>query len=108
MSALKTHEVFDVVQAEDLVCPLEEGHETVQIKSLLVSKTHPQRCQLFTQKENMGSMSSSETKVYNGVIETIRPTTNNTEFDIKARVNSELMSLTLKTVPSKSSECHIM
>lgn len=108
MSALKTHEVFHVVEGDLLVHPSEDGEEHVQIKSIMVSRMHPSRCQLFTQKENMGSMSSAETKVYNGVIETIRPDSENTEFDVKTRVNNELMSLTLKTVPSKSSECNIM
>lgn len=108
MSALKTHEYFNVVQGEDLLCPSENGEETVQIKKLVVSRMHPSRCQVFTRKENIGSMSSPETKVYNGVIETIRPSSDVTEFAIKARVNSELVSLTLKTVPANSSECSIM
>lgn len=107
MSALKTHEVFTVIESEEVLCA-NSDEETVQIKSLVVSRTHPSRCQVFTQKENIGSMSSPETKVYNGVIETIRPSADVTEFDIKARVNSEVVGLTLKTVPSKSSDCCVM
>ena len=107
MSALKTHEVFTVIDSEEVLCTNGKD-ETVQIKSLVVSRMHPSRCQVFTRKENIGSMSSPETKVYNGVIETIRPSLDVTEFDIKARMNNELVGLTLKTVPSKSSECSIM
>lgn len=105
MSAIKTHEMFDIVHGGDLEVSNEEGEHTLNVKTLMVSRQHPGRCQIFTQRENTGSLPSYKTKVYHGQIENIKPADTVTEFSIKARIDDEVRDLQLKTVPSKSSEC---
>jgi len=107
MSAIKTHETFNIVQGDDISFTNEEGRDTVlQVKSLSVSRQTPSVCVISTEKENAGSM-ARETKCFHAKIETITPGTSHTEFAVKAKVNNEFHSLNLKTVRSQSSDCTI-
>ena len=107
MSAIKTHELFNIVQGDDIVFENAEGTEHVlKVKSLMVERQRPSFCQIFTERENAGSM-ARETKCYHAKIQTIVPETAYTEFAIKAKVNDDFHELKLKTVKSESSECTI-
>lgn len=106
MSAIKTHEHFNIVDGDDITYENEEGEHVFQVKSLLVNRQRPSVCQVFAEKENAGSMSRATT-VYNAKIENIVPGTTSTEFSVKAKVNNEFHTLKLKTIRSESSECII-
>lgn len=107
MSAMKTHELWDVVHGGNITIENEEGERSMSVKKLLVSRQRPSLCQIFTEGESTGSISSSTTKVYNGKIETIVPADNSTEFAIKAKVGEQIQELTLKSVKSQQSDCVI-
>lgn len=108
MSAIKTHETFQIVHGDDIQCQNEEGEDKqLRVKSLVISRQKPSLCQIFTVKENTGSLQSSETKVYHGKIETIAPGAVTTEFVVKARVGEEFQNLNLKCQRSESSDCCI-
>ena len=107
MSAIKTHELFNIVQGDDIVFENAEGTEHVlKVKSLMVERQRPSFCQIFTERENAGSM-ARETKCFHAKIQTIVPEVAYTEFAIKAKVNEDFHTLKLKTVKSESSECTI-
>ena len=73
MSAIKTHELFNIVQGDDIVFENAEGTEHVlKVKSLMVERQRPSFCQIFTERENAGSM-ARETKCYHAKIQTIVP-----------------------------------
>ena len=107
MSAIKTHELFNIVQGDDIVFQNEDGEDQVlKVKSLMVERQRPSFCQIFTERENAGSM-ARETKCYHAKIQTIVPETAYTEFAVKAKINDNFHELNLKTVKSESSECTI-
>tara|TARA_B100001059_G_C17832711_1_gene585774 strand:- start:2080 stop:2403 length:324 start_codon:yes stop_codon:yes gene_type:complete len=106
MSQIKTHEMFHIVHADDISFENDDGEHCFQVKSLRVSRQQPSICQLFTAKENAGSM-SRETQVYDAKIEQICPGAHATEFSVKARVGDSFQNLKLKTVRSENSECCI-
>ena len=106
MSAIKTHEMFHIVAADDINFENEDGEHCFHIKSMMVSRQQPSICQLFAEKENTGSL-VRETKVSNAKIEQINPETNVTQFSVKAKIGDEFRKLNLKTVRSENSECCI-
>ena len=106
MSAIKTHELFEIVTGDDITIENEDGEQVLLVKKLLVSRQQPSICQLFTERENTGSLSRG-TMVYNAKIQTISPQTASTDFAVKAKVGDEFHTLNLKTVRSESSECVI-
>jgi len=106
MSAMKTHELFHVVNGDDITFSNEEGEHILHVKSLMVSRQQPSVCQIFTEKENTGSLSRA-TKVYHAKIETISPQSETTDFSVKAKVGTTFHKLQLKTVRSENSECTI-
>ncbi len=107
MSAIKTTEQFQIVHGDQIEYSNEEGEHSVQPTSLVVSRQKPSICQIFTTKENTGSLQSSETQVYHGKIETISPGNVTTDFVVKARVGESLQTINLKCQRSESSECCI-
>jgi hypothetical protein len=107
MSAIKTHEIFNVVQGDDITYENDQGEEqTLTVKSLMVERQRPSVCQIFTEKENVGSM-ARETKCFHASIETITPSDSHTEFAVRANIYHNFHNLQLKTVRSESSECTI-
>ena len=58
MSAIKTHELFHVVDGDDITYENDGEEHTLQVKSVLVERQRPSVCQIFTEKENVGSMAS--------------------------------------------------
>jgi hypothetical protein len=106
MSAIKTHELFNIVQGDTITVEDEEGEQILNVKSLLISRQKPHICQIFTERENAGSMNRG-TQVYHAKIETIEPGATSTDFSVKAKVGDEFHKLSLKTVRSESSECII-
>ena len=106
MSAIKTHETFNIVSGDDITFENDDGEHVFQVKSLLIERQRPSICQIFAEKENAGSMSRATT-VYNAKIENIVPGSTSTEFSVKAKVNDSFHVLKLKTVRSESSECII-
>lgn len=107
MSAIKTHEQFQIVTGDNIDYSNEDGEHSLQPTSLVVSRQQPSICQIFTTKENTGSLQSSETQVYHGKIETISPGSITTDFVVKARVGESFQTVTLKCQRSESSECCI-
>ena len=106
MSAIKTHELWDIVHGDDINISNDQGDYTFKVKSLLVSRQRPKTCQIFTEQENTGSV-SMDTKVYYGFIDTITPNSTCTDFAVKAKVGDQIQELSLKSVRSKSRECII-
>lgn len=107
MSAIKTHEIFNVVQGDEITYQNDQGEtQTLTVKSLMVERQRPSVCQIFTEKENVGSM-ARETKCFHASIETMTPCDSYTEFAVKAKVYHNFHSLQLKTVRLESSECRI-
>jgi len=107
MSAIKRHDMYDVVHGDEVLMVHDEGETRFKVKSLLVDRQKPTICQIFTASENTGSLSSSETKVWNCKINHVKPMQNSMEFSVKAIVGEGSQELTLKTVKSESSECTI-
>lgn len=107
MSAMKTHELWDIVHGDNITVENEDGEQSMLVKKMLVSRQRPSMCQIFTEGESTGSISSTTTKVYNGKIKTIVPTDNLTEFTINAKVGDHIQGLCLKTVKSQQSECTV-
>jgi len=106
MSAIKTHETFNIVSGDDITFENDEGEHVFHVKSILIERQRPSICQIFAEKENAGSMSRATT-VYNAKIEQIVPGSTSTEFSVKAKVNDSFHVLKLNTVRSESSECII-
>ena len=107
MSAIKTHEQFQIVDGDSIEFANEEGEaHTMKVRSILVNRQKPSVCQLFTERENCSSLQSS-TKVYNGKIENIVPGNVTTEFAVKARVADEFQTLNLKCQRTETSDCSI-
>jgi len=109
MSAIKTHEFFNIIEGDSIEFQNEDGPQTLQVSRMMVSRQNPTACQLFAHAENKGSMSSRETKVYHGQINAFTKTVDSTEteFSVRAKIGDELKNLKLKTVKSNSSECCI-
>jgi len=107
MSAIKTHDVWDVVHGDNVVIQNEDGSVMHNVKSIMINRSKPSFCQLFTEGENTGSLSSRETKVLSAKINTISPNTNTTDFVVNAKVGDELQTLNFKTVKNTNSECTI-
>jgi hypothetical protein len=107
MSAIKTHDVWDVVHGDEVVITNEDGSVVHAVKSIMVDRSRPSFCQLFVERENTGSLSSRHTKVLSAKINTISPNTNTTDFAVNAKVGEELQTLSFKTVKNNNSECTI-
>lgn len=106
MSAIKTHELWDIVNGDDITVSNEEGEQTFKVKSILVSRQQPSTCQIFAEQENTGSVKNNTT-VYHGFINAIKPNSTSTEFEVKAKVGDEIHELNLQSVRSQSRECII-
>ena len=107
MSAIKTHDLWDVVHGDEVVITNEDGSKRHVVKSILIDRQKPSFCQLFTEGENTGSLSSRETKVLNAKINTSTPNVACTDFAVNAKVGEELQTLNFKTVKNQNSECVI-
>lgn len=107
MSHIKTHDLYNVVHGDNIRMVVDDGEKTLVVKSLLVNRQHQSICQIFAHAENMGSLASSNTKVYNCTINTIIPSVNSTDFNVKANVGNTSQTLVLKTVKSQNNECVI-
>jgi len=106
MSAIKTHELWNIVNGDDITFENDEGEQTFKVTSMLISRQRPRTCQIFAEQENAGSVSHNTT-VYHGFIDTITPNTTSTEFEVKAKIGDIVQDLTLKSVRSESRECII-
>ena len=51
MSAIKTHETFNIVDGDDIVFENEDGEHRFKIKSLMVERQYPTKCQIFAEQE---------------------------------------------------------
>jgi hypothetical protein len=107
MSAIKQHELWDIVHGDDIQCSTESGEQTMKCKRLLVSRQRPSQCQVFAESENTGSISSSNTQIYPGKISSSIPNDVGSEFTVKTRIGDEIQELKFKSVRSESSECII-
>lgn len=106
MSAIKTHELWDIVHGDDIIITNESGESTMKVKSILVSRQKPSLCQIFAEQENTGSVSNNTT-VYHGFINTITPNSCSTDFAVKAKIGDHTQELTLKSVRTQSRDCVI-
>jgi len=106
MSAIKTHELFNIVEGDKIRFENDEGEHVLHVKSMMVERQRPSICQIFTEKENDSSI-SRETRAFHAKIENITPGVSSTEFSVKAKVGKDFHVLKLTTVRSESSECVI-
>lgn len=106
MSAIKTHQVFNIVDGDDIVFENDDGEHRYKVKSLMVERQFPSKCQIFAEKENVGSLARG-TKCWMAKVETIKPETSSTEFSVKTKINNDFYTLQLKTVRVDTSECVI-
>ncbi len=107
MSAIKTHDVYHVIQGDEVLVTQDEGETRFAVKSLLLDRQRPSVCQIFTQSENKGSFSSNETKAWNCKIVTTEPSPHSVKFNVKAIVGDSAQMLQLTSVKAESSECII-
>jgi hypothetical protein len=109
MSAIKTHEFFNIVGGDRIDFENESGPQSLKVSRMMVSRQNPTLCQLFAHEENRGSISSRETKVYHGQIDAFTKTVNSSEtkFSVKAKIGDQIQTLELQTVKSNNSECCI-
>jgi len=107
MSAIKSHDMYDVVHGDEVLMTNEDGEIRLKVKSLIVNRQKPMICQIFTSSENTGSLSSNETKVWNCKINHVVPAQNSMDFNVQAIVGDASQELTLKTVKTENSECTI-
>jgi hypothetical protein len=107
MSAIKQHELWDIVHGDDIMYSNESGEQTMKCKRLLVSRQRPSHCQVFAESENTGSISSSNTQIYPGKISSSVPNDVGSEFTVKTKVAGEVKELKFKSVRSQNSECII-
>ena len=107
MSAIKTHDMFQIVQGDDITFSNDGGDHTLHVKSLMISRQQPNICQIFTEKENTGSFKSCETRVLSGKIVTISPTCTTTDFAVNVKVGESFHELNLKCQKSADSDCCI-
>jgi|TARA_B110000211_G_C13532040_1_gene315578 hypothetical protein len=109
MSAMKKHQLWDIVHANtEIEYSNEEGDErSLQAKSMLVSRQNPNECQVFCESESVGSMPGNSTSVFKGNITKITPRANHTNFDVNLKVGGEFQTVNVKSVKSKNNECTI-
>lgn len=107
MSAIKTHDVYNVIHGDDLVVAQEGGEKRFKVTSMLLQRDRPSVCQIFTASENTGSLASSETKAFNCKVVSTEPSRHSTKFNLKAVVGTETQEIALTSVKTQSSECTI-
>lgn len=110
MSAIKTHDLYDVIHGDQIVFENEDGQQTLEVKTMLVDRQKPKTCQLFTAAENVGSMSSNTSQVYHAFIKDVRPSKKNPliqQFSVDAQIGDETRELNLQTLKSKNRDCVI-
>lgn len=94
-----------MVHGDEIIVSNDDGETRFSVKTMLVNRQRPSVCQIFTEGENRGSMSSRETKVYHAKIKTITPNDTSTQFTVDAMVGNAKQVLVLKTVKCQNSEC---
>ncbi len=107
MSAIKRHDMYDVVHGDEVLMLSADGEIRLKVKSLLIDRQRPTICQIFTASDSNGSIPLKETKVWNCKINHVVPAQNSMDFNVQAIVGSSSQELTLKTVKSESSECTV-
>lgn len=107
MSAIKTHDVYNVIHGDDLVVAQEGEEKRFKVTSMLLQRDRPSVCQIFTATENTGSLASSETKAFNCKVVSTEPSQHSTKFNLKAVVGTETQEIALTSVKTQSSECTI-
>ena len=107
MSAIKQHELWDIVHGDNIEYASDSGPQTMTCKKLLISRQRPSHCQVFAESENTGSISSSNTQIYPGKISSSVPNEVGSEFTVKTKIAGNVQELTFKSVRSPSSECII-
>jgi|TARA_B110001452_G_scaffold257967_1_gene252672 hypothetical protein len=99
--------MYDVVHGDEVLMDNEDGETRLKVKSLLLDRQRPNVCQIFTSAEHKGSLTSSETKVWNCKINHVVPEKNSMTFNVQAIIGDVSQELTLKSVKSENSECTI-
>ena len=99
--------MYDVIHGDEVLMVHEDGETRLKVKSLLIDRQRPSICQIFTAVEHKGSLSVSETKVWNCKINHVVPAKNSTTFNVQSIVGEASQELTLKCVKSENSECTI-
>ena len=108
MSAIRTHEFFDIVDGDMIEFENDDGPQSLRVKTIMISRQNPTVCQLFASAENTGSLTSRQTKVYHGQISSFTTlNSTKTDFSVKAKIGDEFKSLELRTTKSNSSGCCI-
>ena len=107
MSAMKTHDVYNVIHGDDVLLTRDDNEQRFKVKSLLVDRQKQHVCQIFTQTENTGSMASSESKARNCRVVSTEPDQHSVKFNVKALVGDQSQDLVLTSVKSTGSECVI-
>lgn len=108
MSAIKTHEFWDVVHGEELSLEDENGPKSMRVRKIMVSRQNPSQCQLFmVRTDNSGSIQLAESCVYHGRVDNITPKEACMDFVVRAKVGEDVHALTLTSVKGKRDNCTI-
>ena len=104
MSAIKTHDLYDVVHGDDILFTSEDETKKLKVRSLVMDRRSDRRdiCQIFAETENKGSLPTSDMKVLNCKITNITPDKTHYTFAVDAMVGKSPQSLSLKAVKSSN------
>ena len=92
MSAIKTHDHWEVVKGGEIKLETAESEENapIRVRAVRVSRTNPSLCELMTERTYMGgSISRTEHFVQQGHIQSTEPsssTTNRSSIGSRVRV----------------------
>ena len=108
MSAIKTHEFWDVVHGEEITAEYDNESRNMRVRKIVVPRQDPQKCQLYmVRTDNTGSIGPAESYVYHGRVDTITPKDACMEFAVRAQVGETVHQMTLTSIKGKNDACTI-
>lgn len=112
MSAIKTHDHWEVINGGEITLPATEAEEnapTMVVTAVRVSRSTPHLCNLMTKKTYCGgSISRTEHFIQQGQIVSTVPSLNTTDFNVSTRIGGEKLKLNLTSIKSDDKNCVVM
>tara|TARA_B110000858_G_C17509194_1_gene339592 strand:- start:39 stop:374 length:336 start_codon:yes stop_codon:yes gene_type:complete len=111
MSAIKTHDHWEVVQGGEIKLEAVESEQNapIRVRAVRISRTNPSLCELMTERTYTGgSISRTEHFIQHGHIQSTEPSSSTTKFNVSTRLNGEKLELNLTSVKSNKQSCLVM
>ena len=111
MSAIKTHDHWEVIQGGEIKIETSDSDQNapIHVRAVRVFRTDPSLCELMTEKTYMGgSISRTEHFIQKGHIHSTEPSSSTTKFNVSTRLNGEKIELNLTSVKSNKQTCVVM